>query len=363
MSGDVYFAVRDVEDEPLDFDVDSVDLVLGSFGMGSFVDDLTTFLIGIKEQLKPGGQLILSFYNSEALLYRTPPPWRDSSLSATLVPDHDELEVSLPTGDRFRIFCRAYEYHKLKSQLSRIFDVVQITTCPAFSSFLPADYFSRGPGGKLARKIMAEVDRDLARRESLPIGAYFTAVCAKQPVEGEWSRPLRDIVAYRGQEELIRFLQEKRADYSIFVHERVRNVSDVQRRTGVELERMAKAILIVVDGPNMESDVEHVVVVLQGSLQIDVDKLSAVLGKQPRQWRFATQKEVKLAYGLEIGGVPPFGYSEGVRVVMDHRLARVDEVICGIGNPTHSVRLGGHALADICNARLEDIAEVVDYGN
>lgn len=48
---------------------------------------------------------------------------------------------------------------------------------------------------------------------------------------------------------------------------------------------------------------------------------------------------------------------------MDHRLARVDEVICGIGDPTHSVRLGGHVLADICNAQIEDIAEVVDYGS
>ena len=73
----VSFEVRDVEETPIDYGTGSIDLVTACFGMGSFVERLVPFLTLVKEQLRPGGKAVFSFYNKEALLYSVPPPWRD----------------------------------------------------------------------------------------------------------------------------------------------------------------------------------------------------------------------------------------------------------------------------------------------
>jgi hypothetical protein len=101
-------AIQDVDDFPVDYDPNTVDLVTACFGMGSFIENLVPFLTNIKDQLRPGGKAAISFYNREALLYSVPPPWRDCSLSAVLRPEREELHVTLLSGDKFRIFCRAY---------------------------------------------------------------------------------------------------------------------------------------------------------------------------------------------------------------------------------------------------------------
>jgi prolyl-tRNA editing enzyme YbaK/EbsC (Cys-tRNA(Pro) deacylase)/SAM-dependent methyltransferase len=356
--GRMEFEVRDIEDEPPDFEPNSVDLVVGCFGMGSFLEDLVPVLAGVKEQLRPGGQLLLSFYNADALVYHTPPPWRDTSLSATLVPGRDELEVTLPTGEAFRIFCKPYRYALLKSQLSRLFDSVRIWSCPAFSSFLPNDFFSHGPQSELARRVIGDVDHELARRSSLPIGAYFTAVCTKGVVPTA-ELPIQEgksILAAKGEAELLRLLTESSVEFGLVSHARVRNIDDVRRELGVDPSTLAKAILVVVRAGDDGGEDSAAVLVLQGSRRIDPDKVSALLHRNSRQWRFATQKEVKSLYGLEIGGVPPFGYSPEIIVIFDSSLVNEPEVVCGIGNPLQSVRLSTRDLVRVAKARVADIA-------
>jgi prolyl-tRNA editing enzyme YbaK/EbsC (Cys-tRNA(Pro) deacylase)/SAM-dependent methyltransferase len=352
----VQFEVRDVERDPPDFAPNSVDLILGCFGMGSFLTDPVPFLVGLKEQLSPGGRLILSFYNADALVYQAPPPWRDTSLSASLVLGRDELEVVLPQGDTFRIFCRPYPFDLLKSQLARIFDSVQVWSCPAFASFLPSDFFSRGPHSEVARKVIAEVDYDLARRTGNQIGAYFTVVCAKaaEPeVSGVAGRT--EILAARGEDALLGLLTASDTPFEMRKHGRVRNVDDVRRELGADGSQLVKAILAIAKATAKEPE-RHVVLVVQGSRRVDVEKVSTLLGRTPRQWRFATQKEVKSVYGLEIGGVPPFGYADDVPVYVDARLAKEGSVFCGIGNPLQSVRLTTNDLIRISGAEVRDIA-------
>lgn len=352
---DIEFDVRDVEEEPFQFDAGSLDLVIGCFGMGSFLREPVPFLAGIKEQLRPGGKLLLSFYNADALVYQAPPPWRDNALSAVLVPDRDELEVSLEGGERFRVFCRAYRYDLLKGQLSRIFDTVQIWSCPAFASFLPGDFFLRGPNSTVARSVIASVDRNLAVRADLPIGAYFTVLCVKADdasSNGTMRAESRDILALHGEGELLSDLARRKIEYELIEHRRVRNVEDVRRELGVDGHTLVKAILAV----EKDNGGVPVVLVLQGSRRLDVDKVSRWLGRTPRQWRFATQKEVQRVYGLEIGGVPPFGYSSDVRVVFDAALAREETAVCGIGNPRCSLRLDMNDLVSIAKAEIADIS-------
>jgi prolyl-tRNA editing enzyme YbaK/EbsC (Cys-tRNA(Pro) deacylase)/SAM-dependent methyltransferase len=355
--GHLEFSVRDVEEDPLDFASNALDLVLGSFGMGSFVDDLVTFLLGIKDQLRPGGRAVFSFYNSGALVYQAPPPWRDTALSAVVIPERDELQVTLPSGDVFRIFCRPYTYSLLKGQLSRIFDTVHLYSCPAFASFLPANYFREGPASQHAREIIRKVDRELARHGNPAIGAYFTAVCGKRADSEASGKDFEALVQHRGEEELLAFLRAQGVASTVIAHERVRNIGDVQRTLDVDPDTIAKTILVVVRArPGIGEGSRHVALVLPGSRNVDLEKVSGVLGCSVRDWRFATQKEVKSVYGLEIGGVPPFGYSDAVAVYLDPRLVRKTEVVCGIGNPRRSLRLRGEDLLRVTRATVAGIS-------
>jgi len=356
----VFFHVRDVEDEPINFESNSIDLITACFGMGSFVDDLVSFLLGVKDQLRPGGKAIFSFYNKASLLYSVPPPWRDPSLSAILNPDRDELGVTLPTGDKFNIFCRAYEYAEINGQLSRIFDSVRITSSPTFASFLPSQIFLQGPKKDEARKIVADIDRQLARSVRLPIGSYFTAVCEKSYGRSRKGKAReKRIVKYRGEEELLTFLRSENAEFSIIEHEKVRNISDVEEVLGVSPSLMAKAILVIIRAIEKTSDpARHVVFVLRGSDRLDLEKVSELIGKTRRQWRFATQKEVKRVYGLEIGGVPPFGYMPDTSIYMDVRLSQIDHVYCGVGNPNKTVKIQVKDLIRVSQAEICDITSI-----
>ena len=352
---EIDFEVRDIEEEPLQFEGGTLDLVIGCFGMGSFIRDPVPFLSGIKEQLRPDGKLVLSFYNADALVYQAPPPWRDNALSAALVPGRDELEVTLPGGERFRIFCRPYRFDLLKGQLSRIFDTVKIWSCPAFASFLPGDFFVRGPNSVVARSVIESVDRNLAVRADLPIGAYFTAVCTKTMDDKAPSHTRvasQAILSLRGEKALLSELSGKKISFERIEHRRVRNVDDVRRELGVDGSNLVKAILAV----EKDGAAAPVVLVLQGSRRLDIEKVSRWLGLTPRQWRFATQKEVQRVYGLEIGGVPPFGYKDEVRIGFDVALSRESAAICGIGNPQCSIRLKMADLIAIAKAEIADIS-------
>lgn len=354
LARNVSFAVRDVEDFPLDFEAETIDLVAGCFGMGSFVDDLVRFLTNIKDQLRPGGKTVLSFYNREAMPYSVPPPWRDCALSATLIPEREELQVTLPMGDKFRIFCRAYSLAEIKGQLSRIFDSVQIVSGPTFASFLPNEFFVEGPRGERARNLISHIDRELSQLISFPVGAYFTAVCSKATLDVGKGLAI-DRNSGMGEEELLRLLQEAGVEFEVLEHARVRNTSDVQRQLAISPTLMAKAILVLVRGEG-GADEGNVVFVVPGSHRLDLAKASTVLGRNRRKWRFATQKEVRRLYGLEIGGVPPLGYGLDVPVFFDRRLAGLQHVYCGSGNPEKTVKLHASDLIRISGAVLCDIA-------
>ncbi len=85
-----------------------IDLIIASFGMGSFVEDVDRMIQRFFRWLSPGGRLFISFYNRESILNRYEPPWRDTSLSANINIKENTLHVQLPSGQSFQIFCNPY---------------------------------------------------------------------------------------------------------------------------------------------------------------------------------------------------------------------------------------------------------------
>jgi len=144
--------------------------------MGSFVENIDSFLTSIYPRLNNDGVCILSFYNIGALRYVTPPPWRDSTLSAELVRNRHELEVTLPSGEQFNIFCKAYEDSALKEICERYFDNVEILSSSALASFLPSQFFSSGNAAAKAKEVIKAFDIEL-EKSGVMHGAYFTVIC------------------------------------------------------------------------------------------------------------------------------------------------------------------------------------------
>ena len=88
----IKFSIADLEYEEISDERNfygKVDLIVASFGMGSFMEDTPKMLRGFYDWLKPGGYLFLSFYNGNSILENIVPNWRDTSLSAHLDIDNN----------------------------------------------------------------------------------------------------------------------------------------------------------------------------------------------------------------------------------------------------------------------------------
>lgn len=119
---------------------------------------------------------------------------------------------------------------------------------------------------------------------------------------------------------------------------------------GDDAEAVAKSILLV------DSDGEAVLVVLLGKDRVDFAKVKTLLGV--RDVRLAEPEEVLDITGYEIGGVPPISIY-GVTTIIDRRVAKKAEVVCGGGTPQHLMRIKVSEIVEFAEGvRIEDVARI-----
>ena len=99
---------------------------------------------------------------------------------------------------------------------------------------------------------------------------------------------------------------------------------------GLEEDSVAKSIVLVGSGK------QNILVILSGKDRIDFAKIKALLGVS--DVRLAEPEEVFEITGYEIGGVPPISIY-GVATLMDRRVAKKLEIICGGGDELHLMRI------------------------
>ena len=104
-----------------------------------------------------------------------------------------------------------------------------------------------------------------------------------------------------------------------------RTAVEAARAVGCEVEQIAKSIVFA----GAESGRAYVVVA-RGTDRVDEAKLAAVAGEPVRKPDAAFVRETT---GFAIGGVPPVGHGEGIRVLIDERLAAMDSVWAAAGSP------------------------------
>ena len=114
-----------------------------------------------------------------------------------------------------------------------------------------------------------------------------------------------------------------------------RTAVDAAMAIGVELGQIVKSLVFCVDG-------EVVVALVSGSNHLDEAKLAAAAGGQ-EAWR-EDADTVREATGFPVGGVPPFGHREPLRVFVDTDLLQYDEVWAAAGTPHVNFAAEPHAL-------------------
>jgi prolyl-tRNA editing enzyme YbaK/EbsC (Cys-tRNA(Pro) deacylase) len=128
---------------------------------------------------------------------------------------------------------------------------------------------------------------------------------------------------------------------------------DAADALGVEIGQIVKSLVFV--APHADGDLEPIVCLVSGPNRVDVARLAAVTGEP--DVRRATATEAHDLTGFSIGGIPPFGHSRPVRIVMDPDLGRFQVVWAAAGTGTTVFPVPPGTLRSLANAMVAPITE------
>jgi Cys-tRNA(Pro) deacylase len=127
-----------------------------------------------------------------------------------------------------------------------------------------------------------------------------------------------------------------------------RTAADAAAAISVELGQIVKTLVFGVDGG------EVVVALVSGDNMLDERKLAKAAGVDDA-WR-EDADTVRETTGYPIGGVPPFGHREPLRVFVDEDLMVYDEVWAAAGTPHCNFPISPTALVRATGGTVCDLA-------
>jgi prolyl-tRNA editing enzyme YbaK/EbsC (Cys-tRNA(Pro) deacylase) len=129
--------------------------------------------------------------------------------------------------------------------------------------------------------------------------------------------------------------------------EGTRTAADAARAVGCNVAQIVKSLVFLADG-------EPVVALVSGADRLDPARLAAAVGATVV--RRADGDEARAATGFAIGGVPPFGHTHPLTVVMDQRLLAHDLVWAAAGLPDAVFRASPRELRAAAGASVAALA-------
>jgi prolyl-tRNA editing enzyme YbaK/EbsC (Cys-tRNA(Pro) deacylase) len=120
---------------------------------------------------------------------------------------------------------------------------------------------------------------------------------------------------------------------------------------GCELGAIVKSLLFLADG-------RPVLVLVAGDRRADPVILRTVLGAS--QVAMANADRVRAETGFTIGGVPPVGHTQPLRVFIDRSLARFEIVWAAAGGPNAVFPIRYATLVEITGGQVADV--IVEEG-
>jgi len=349
--GNVSFETRDVEEDALPWESNTISFVNTAFGMGSFFENVENLFREVKRILLPKGIAIFSFYNSEALVNKLELQW-EPALAARVVTNG--LNVSFE-GKKFEIPARAYNVKEIEKRIKGSFgekNILEITTFPTLSALFPQELFQR----KEARDLCTNVDNMLSNNLEIAAGPYIIVVC-KKAGNIDKQQPIK------GYENVLSLLRTYSIDTTIRIkeHNPVRTMDDVKKVLNVEANTMVKSILITVDN-NMDekspkNDNSLFLIGIPSDRKLDFAALATILGISRKRLEMASQSQVEDMTGFKVGSIPPFGLPKNIPVIIDLRVLNLKEIWCGTGKSTESIRLTLEELKMLSTPTFYDISK------
>ncbi len=129
--------------------------------------------------------------------------------------------------------------------------------------------------------------------------------------------------------------------------EGTRTAEDAARAIGVEVGQIVKSLVFAVDGT-------PVVALVSGSNQLDEHKLATAAGGQSSSRVDANA--VREATGFPVGGVPPLGHRQALRIFVDADLLAYDEVWAAAGTPHVNFGVSPTVLVEAVGGKVCDLA-------
>ena len=148
--------------------------------------------------------------------------------------------------------------------------------------------------------------------------------------------------------ELVGALQSAGLRYELVHHDRTETAGAEAAALGVPRRQVAKTLVL-------RTEEGFARVVIPASERLDVRKAREWLGGS-KEIRLATEEELAGAYpDFELGAVPPFGGPKGDRVLVDRRLAELDEVLFEAGTHQDSLRVPAKAVVEMTHSDVVDL--------
>ncbi|MEY9591001.1 prolyl-tRNA editing enzyme YbaK/EbsC (Cys-tRNA(Pro) deacylase)/ubiquinone/menaquinone biosynthesis C-methylase UbiE [Bradyrhizobium yuanmingense] len=289
----IAFSVADFEYEEVDGESDfagKVDFVCASFGMGSFVEDTPRMLRRFHEWLKPGGAVLLSFYNSNTIVESMKPNWRDTSLAAHIDADRQTAQVALEDMT-FYIFCKPYQ-PQMKEQISGLFEIRSMISYPCITAILPNSMFDL----KNAKDYFSHLDELLIRDDSYFYGHYVLVYAVKRADAS-------------GYERVRSFLASRQIACETLRHAAVFRIRDVRRVLNLKDGQMAKTVIFSVGKQKQDGMPRVAIAVVPGDKEVAKEEIARELGMSKNLVNLATHEQIK-TMGFVLGAVSPFGFEQ-----------------------------------------------------
>ena len=143
--------------------------------------------------------------------------------------------------------------------------------------------------------------------------------------------------------------------------EATRTAAQAAAAIGCELSQIVKSLIFTASGSPLSErsrelgGSEPVLVLMDGSARVDVERLRTELGAGTVGR--ADAELVRAATGYAIGGVPPFGHRTRTRVLADRGLLAHDTVWAAAGTPHTVFPLDPASLIEYAQGRVVDVRE------
>jgi Ala-tRNA(Pro) deacylase len=138
-------------------------------------------------------------------------------------------------------------------------------------------------------------------------------------------------------------------------HPEVYTAQQVAQREHISGHRVAKVVVVMVDGRPVE-------LILPASRHVNLDRVRTVL--QANEVRLATEEEMERFFtDCEVGAIPALRHWEGVAVLMDRALKVEGDILFQAGTHADAVRLNFGDWYEMVNPQVATFGELAEVSH